>query len=105
MPQPHTPVHHMASRGRGKEQQQYNTKLLEYQLITIQYKIISISANNNNNTKLLAYQQNTMPLAIYNTKQYDIHQVGRLIKTTSTASCRDKCDHSIRYQYIHSKNW
>ena len=30
------------------------------------------------NTNLLAYQQNTMPLAIYNTKQYDIHLLSLL---------------------------
>ena len=42
-----------------------------------------------------------MPLAIYNTKQYDIHLLSLLYKTTSTGGCRDKRHHSIRHQYIH----
>ena len=54
------------------------------------------------NTNLLAYQQNTMPLAIYNTKQYDIHLLSLLYKTTSTGGCRDKRHHSIRHQYIYA---
>ena len=41
-----------------------------------------------------------MPLAIYNTKQYDIHPLSLLYKTTSTVGCRDKRHHFIRYQYI-----
>ena len=64
---------------------------LEMLLLEIQY-----------NTNLLAYQQNTMPLAIYNTKQYDIHLLSLLYKTTSTGGCRDKRHHSIRHQYIYA---
>ena len=42
-----------------------------------------------------------MPLAIYNTKQYDIHLLSLLCKTTSTGGCRDRRHHSIRHQYIY----
>ena len=61
------------------------------------------------NINLLAYQQNTMPLAIYNTKQYDIHQVSPLYKTQArsvaetsitTPSVTNRYTHVLTHVYV-----
>ena len=47
---------------------------------------------------LFAYQRNSTTLAIYDSKQYVIHLIRPLFKTTCTMGCRSKRHHSVRYQ-------